>query len=457
MKGKIALRLIPVLCVTLLGSAIRTAETTGSILGGNPDRAAGPVLPVPGHEDSPQQKWFREARFGMFIHWGVYSVLGDGEWVMNERKMTVSEYEKLPPEFNPTKFDPAEWVAIAKAAGVKYITITSKHHDGFAMFRTKQSDWNIVDRTPYKKDPLKMLADECHRQGLKLFFYHSQLDWHHPDYSPLGETGHTAGRPPGGDWSKYVGFLDSQLTELLTHYGPVGGIWFDGWWDKPNADWRLDRTYALIHRLQPTALIGGNHHRKPFPGEDFQMFEKDLPGQKTAEFNKDTEVSALPLETCDTINNSWGYNKNDKNFKSTRELIHYLVRAAGYDANFLLNVGPMPNGKIQPEFVERLKAMGAWLAKNGESIYGTRGGPISPRSWGVTTQKGNKIYVHILDWQDPALLLPRLDNQIESAHLFETGETVEVVKADYGTVLKLPTSASEAVDNIVVLETRGNL
>jgi alpha-L-fucosidase len=415
--------------------------------------APSPRVPAPPAE-TPQQQWFRDAKFGMFIHWGVYSVLGDGEWVMNEKKIPVSEYEKLPARFNPTEFNAAEWVALAKAAGVRYITITSKHHDGFAMFATRQSDWNIVDRTPYKKDPIKMLADECHKQGIKLFFYYSQLDWHNPDYYPLGRTGHTAGRPAGGDWYKYLDYMDAQLTELLTNYGPIGGIWFDGWWDKPQADWRLEKTYALIHRLQPTALIGSNHHQKPFPGEDFQMFEKDLPGHSTQEFNKESEIGSLPLETCDTINNSWGYDKSDHHFKSTTQLIHYLVRAAGYDSNFLLNVGPMPNGKIQPEFVERLRAIGAWLEKNGESIYGTRGGPITPRPWGVTTQKGDNIYVHILDWQDPALLLPRLGKPVVSASMLGTGDKVEVVEASYGTVLELPASAKDPVDNIVVLKMR---
>jgi alpha-L-fucosidase len=405
-------------------------------------------------QETPQQKWFRDAKFGMFIHWGVYSVLGDGEWVMNNRGMPISEYEKLPPKFNPTEYDPVAWVALAKAAGMKYITITSKHHDGFAMFATKQSDWNIVDRTPYKKDVLKMLADECHKQGIKLFFYYSQLDWHNPDYFPRGHTGKTAGRPESGDWYKYLDYMDAQLTELLTNYGPIGGIWFDGWWDKPEADWRLQKTYNLIHRLQPTALIGSNHHQKPFPGEDFQMFEKDLPGHSTQDFNKESEIGALPLETCDTINNAWGYNKNDKHFKSPTDLIHYLVRAAGYDSNFLLNIGPMPTGEIQPEFVERLKAMGKWMEKNGESIYGTRGGPIAPRPWGVTTQKGATIYVHILDWQDPALLLPKLDKQITGATMLGTGDKVEVVAADYGTVLRLPASAKDPVDNIVVLKTK---
>src|ERR1700682_561006 len=185
---------------------------------------------------SPQQQWFRDAGLGMFIHWGVYSVLGDGEWVMENHKIPITDYEQLPPRFNPTDFNAAEWVRLAKNAGAKYITITSKHHDGFAMFATRQSDWNILTRTPYKKDPLKMLADECHRQGLKLFFYYSQLDWHHPDYFPRGHTAWDNGRPDHGDWNSYLdNYMDGQLRELLTNYGPIGGIWFDGMWDKPDA------------------------------------------------------------------------------------------------------------------------------------------------------------------------------------------------------------------------------
>src|SRR5579863_4581593 len=407
----------------------------------------------PSEANRKAREWFQNARFGMFIHWGVYSVLGDGEWVMENHKMPISEYEKLPPQFNPTEFNAAEWVALAKSAGAKYITITSKHHDGFAMFASKQSDWNIVDRTPYKKDPLKMLADECHKQGIKLFFYHSQLDWHNPDYFPLGRTGHSAGRPPGGDFNRYLEFMDAQLTELLTNYGDVAGIWFDGMWDKPDADWQLQQTYALIHRLQPTALIGSNHHHKPNPGEDFQMFEKDLPGQKTASFNKDSEVGSLPLETCDTISGAWGYNKNDIRYKSVPDLVHYLARAAGNNANFLLNVGPMPSGKIQPEFVERLHAMGEWLSKNGESIYGTRGGPIAPQPWGVTTQKGNKVYVHLLSANTGALVLPKMDKQIQRAYLLQTGEKLDARPIDRGTLFILPPSVNASMDIIIVLET----
>ena len=397
------------------------------------------------------RKWFQDAKFGLFIHWGVYSVLGEGEWVMNEKRIPISEYENLPPQFNPTEFNPAEWVALAKAAGMKYITITSKHHDGFGMFDSKVSDYDIVDRTPYKKDVLKMLAEECKKQGIKLFFYHSHLDWHHPDYFPLGRTGHYSGRAAQGDWYKYLDYMDDELRELCSNYGEIGGIWFDGWWDKPDADWRLDKTYKLIHELQPQALVGNNHHRKPFAGEDFQMFEKDLPGGKTAEFNKD-EVGDLPLETCETINKSWGYNKNDKSFKSERELLHYLIRAAGHNANCLLNIGPLPTGTIQPEFVTQLKAMGQWISKNGDSIYGTRGGPIAPRPWGVTTHKGNKVYLHILDWQDTQLPIPPLRGIIRSAKFMKTGRKADLIDTGYGLVLLIPEGAIDPIDTIVVLE-----
>jgi alpha-L-fucosidase len=399
------------------------------------------------------RRWFQDAKFGMFIHWGVYSVLEDGEWVMQNRKISISDYEKLPSQFNPEKFNAAEWVALAKSAGMKYITITSKHHDGFAMFDSQVSDWTIVKRTPWKKDPLKMLADECHKQGIHLSFYYSQLDWHNPDYYPRGRTGESAGRPDTGNWEKYLEYQDAQLRELLTNYGEISGIWFDGWWDKPNADWHLDRTYKLIHSLQPQALIGNNHHQAPNPGEDIQMFEKDLPGRNTTGFNAGEKIGGLPLETAETINTAWGYNFTDDRFKSARELIQYLVRAAGSNANFLLNIGPRPDGTVQPEFVERLHQMGEWLAQYGDSIYGTRGGPIAPHPWGVSTQKQNRVFVHVLDWPDPMLLLPPLGDQVTAAYALKDHAKVEVTKTDHALLLKLPPRTPTDFDTVVVLET----
>jgi len=414
--------------------------------------AAGQNAYIPTPENLKAREWFQDAKFGMFIHWGVYSILGDGEWVMNNQRIDKQSYQKLPAFFNPIGYNPAEWVALAKAAGMKYITLTSKHHDGFAMWDSKLTDWDIVDRTPYGKDIIRMLADECRKQGIKLFFYHSQLDWYQEDYFPRGNTGSTAGRPEKGDWYKYLDYMDGQLTELLTNYGDIGGIWFDGHWDKKDADWRLDRTYGLIHKLQPACLVGSNHHLATFPGEDFQMFEKDLPGQKTTGFNPDQKMGELPYETCETMNNSWGFNLQDKNYKSTKNLIQYLVKAAGLNSNFLLNVGPMPDGRIQPEFTNTLKELGSWMDKNGETVYGTRGGPVSPRAWGVTTQKGNKVFVHLLNPEDTNLLIPDFGKKVKNITFYGTGAKLKFKQDAFGIAISVPEGSLDEIDTILVIE-----
>jgi alpha-L-fucosidase len=410
-----------------------------------------------GHQPAPEnlsaRQWFRDARFGLFIHWGVYAVRGEGEWLMQDKRMTVAEYERdLPPAFDPLRFDAAAWVALAKRAGMKYITITSKHHDGFAMWDSRASDYNVAKRTPYGKDVLRALAEECRKQDVRLFFYYSQLDWHHPDYFPRGRTGRFAGRDDAGDWNRYLDYMDGQLRELLTGYGALGGIWFDGWWDKPEADWRLERTYGLIHELQPAALVGSNHHRRPFAGEDFQMFEKDLPGERTSGFNAQSEPGSLPFEMCETINRSWGYNKTDTGYKSARQLVQLLVRAAGHDSNLLLNVGPRPDGEIQPEFVERLREVGAWLQRNGTTIYGTRGGPIAPRRWGVTTRRGDTVYLHILDWQDPLLALPSPGRRVKSVRYLSNAKPIRWRAERDGLLLHLDPAGFDPIDTIVVLD-----
>jgi len=408
----------------------------------------------PSAENLQARREFQDMKFGMFIHWGVYSVLGDGEWVFHNRKLKVDEYNRLPMFFDPEKFDAHAWVSLAKSAGMKYITITSRHHDGFAMFDSKISDWNIVQRTPYKKDPLKMLADECHRQGIKLFFYYSQLDWHNADYYPRGGTSWDNGRPDHGDWDAYLDhYMDGQLTELLTNYGPVGGIWFDGMWDKPNADWHLDKTYALIHKLQPAALIIPNHHQTPRPGEDVQTFERDLPGQNTAGFNTNYVSSQLPLESSDTLNENWGFNIGDSKYKSAAELERRLVRAAGNNSNLLMNIGPYPNGEIDPQFVSGLHEVGEWMSKYGDSIYNTRGGPIPPADWGVTTQKENKIYVHILNWNASLLALAPLTRKITSAHTLIENSPVEFTQNSDGVILKLPSPKEAEPDRVILLTT----
>ncbi len=311
-----------------------------------------------------------------------------------------------------------------------------------------------LDRTPYGKDVLKMLKEECDKQGIKLFFYHSQFDWHNPDYFPRGRTGQDyTGRPESGNWNKYIDYMNTQLSELLTNYGEIGGIWFDGMWDKPNANWRLDETYSLIHKLQPGALIGSNHHISPIQGEDFQMFERDLPGENSMGFNQTGTISELPLEMCETMNGSWGFNLKDQNYKSSKQLIQTMVKAAGFGANFLLNTGPMPNGKIQPENIDTLMVMGKWLDKYGETIYGSRKGPVRPQDWGATTLgKDGKIYVHLLEMKDENLLIPALPAKIKSAVYFDGGEKVTFKETEFGIFLNVPKEKQNSVDTILVVD-----
>jgi len=410
---------------------------------------------LPSKENLDNREWFQDAKFGLFVHWGVYSILGGAgemgiaEWVMERKAIPVKQYEMLPEFFNPSQFDPEEWVSMVKNAGMKYITITSKHHDGFAMYDSEISDYNIVDATPYGKDVLKMLKDECDRQGIKLFFYYSQLDWHHPDYFPRGRTGNKTGRPESGDWDTYIDYMNTQLSELLSNYGEVGGIWFDGMWDKWSAPWQLEKTYEIIHKHQPGTLIGSNHHKMPFPGEDFQMFERDLPGQNTIGFNQ-TGISDLPLEMCETMNGSWGFNLIDTAFKSTEYLLHLLIKAAGKNANMLLNTGPMPNGKIQPANVQTLKEMGEWLKKYGETIYGTRGGPVEG-DWGSTTVKENKIFIHVLDNEMRELSIPLQGRIPAGLSTFDQGSKVKYKRSGDYLVFPVP-EHEKMLDYILVLE-----
>jgi alpha-L-fucosidase len=412
-------------------------------------RAQGPYTPAP--ENLAARQWFQDAKFGMFIHWGISSLLMNGEWVMQNRHIRIAEYERIAPYFNPTRFDADAWVSLARAAGMRYITLITKHHDGFALFDSRVSDWDVMDRTPFHRDIVREMADACRRQGLKLFVYYSQLDWHHPDYWPRGQTGQFADRPDSGTWSRYLDYMDAQLRELFTNYGPLGGVWFDGMWDRPDADWRQGRTYRMIHELQPAALIIPNHHQAPLPGEDVQTFEKDLPGANTAGFNTTVVTTALPLETSETMNDSWGFNLTDHDYKSVVQLVRELVGAAGRNANFLLNIGPMPDGSIQPEFQERLRAIGAWMERYGRSIYGTRGGPLPPRAWGVTTQKADTVFVHVLDWPDPELALPALPRRVRTARSLD-GTPVPMRETASGFVLRLPPADSGTTDRIVALE-----
>lgn len=389
------------------------------------------IIYKPSPENLANREWFQQARFGMFIHWGVSSTLGNGEWVMNNRNIKVNDYTRLSNAFYPHDFNAAQWVATAKNAGMEYITLITRHHDGFSMWDTKQSDWKITN-TPYGKDIVKQIADECQKQGVKLFFYYSLLDWYRSDYQyETGKTGKGTGRTEKSNWPSYINFMKAQLTELLTQYGPVAGIWFDGHWDQldndhdktlqSKVDWKYDEIYGLIHKLQPGAMIGNNHHLMPLPGEDFQMFEKDLPGANTTGFGG-AAVSSLPLETCETINGAWGYNITDLNYKSTTNLIQYLVKSAGFGSNFLLNIGPMPDGTIQPEFKSRLNEMGDWIKKYGSTIKGTTAGFVRPNDEMAITRKGNTVYLHLFKMKESlALVIPAV---VSSIKVFGTNQEI---------------------------------
>ncbi len=432
---KLSLRLLPVLLLLALLHALPLQAQQGNI--------------NPANRNSREA--FRDMRFGLFIHWGVYSLLGDGEWVMHNKKIPYNVYSRLPDAFYPHSFNAKAWVKMAKDAGMKYITITARHHDGFSMFSTHATDYSIMF-TPLHYDPLAELAQACKQQGIKLFFYYSLLDWGRADYafgSPIVD-----GKPQQGDWDHYIAFMKAQLTELLTDYPDVAGIWFDGEWERPDVNWHFDEIYDLIHKLKPDALIGNNHHHAPRPGEDFQMFERDLPGENTAGFSANAKVSAaLPLETCETMNGSWGFNIADQHFKTVRQVIQMLVNAAGRNANLLLNVGPMANGVIQPEFSDTLQLAGKWMAQYGKTIYGTRQGFLPPQTWGVSTAKGDHQYIHIL--QNPGvnpLFLPNIPGKIRSASIYGTQLPVKFRPSDKGVLLYLDGFGATNYDNIIDLD-----
>lgn len=395
-------------------------------------------------------------------------MLAQGEWCMTDQNINYKEYSKLPSGFYPIKFDAAKWVASIKASGAKYICITTRHHDGFSMFNSKTTDYNIVDATPFGRDILKELADECEKQGIKLHLYYSIIDWYRDDYT-VGRTGLGTGRPGNNDWDSYFNFMCQQLTELLTNYGNIGAIWLDGHWDQdenPDFDWQYDKMYPLIHRLQPSCLIGNNHHVDPFDGEDIQIFERDIPGENTAGWHQGG-VSSLPLETCQTMNGMWGYKIKDQDYKSTSELIKYLVATAGRNANLLLNVGPQPNGELPAEAVIKLKEMGDWLGQYGETIYGTRSDIVKPQGWGVVTNKDKKLWLHVmpenlnekyctyLSENECRIYVPYSGAKVKAVTQFKDGSKLDYKQYDEGIFVTIPVeNIGDDFDYVVEVELR---
>ncbi len=420
-----------------------------------------------------RMQWWREARFGMFIHWGVYSVPagtyngkqipGIGEWIMNRGKIPVAEYKAYAKQFNPVRYNPDAWVRLAKEAGMKYIVITSKHHDGFALFDSKATDWDVVDATPYGKDLLKPLAEACKKHGIKLGFYYSQAqDWCHPGGAASGGHWDPA---QDGDMNEYIQKIAApQVKEILTHYGDLAVLW----WDTPtnmNKE-RADMLQPLI-TLRP-GIITNNRLGAGYKG-DFTTPEQHIPA---------TGLD-YDWETCMTMNDTWGFKSYDQNWKSTKTLIQNLADIASKGGNYLLNVGPTSLGEIPQPSVERLREIGKWMKVNSESIYDTTASPFAKLTWGRCTKKeldnGAILYLHVFDWPaDGTLIVPGLKNKVKQAyllagrktktnpvsavlHLFAGSRDLKTETVSDGVKVCLPKKPLDAIDTVVVLKVEGKL
>jgi alpha-L-fucosidase len=412
--------------------------------------------------------WYRNAKFGMFIHWGPYSLASvEASWPIMRPKsggISEAEYRALPQRFNPTKFDPQSFVDLARTAGQQYMVFTTKHHDGFCMFDSAYTEHKIT-RTPYGKDIVAQLATAAKRSGMPLGFYYSPPDLYHPgfrDTSKLAKE-NWDGEPERPEWPLYLDYMELQLTELLTNYGPAAVIWFDGL--NYQKKYSGARFLDLIHKLQPGTLA---NDRIGVPGDyqtPEQFIPKAIPTRDVVITGVDPSVDkklkpTIPRpedfqlwETCMTINDTWAYNMRDVNYKSTQLLIRSLVEVASRGGNFLLNVGPQPNGLIQPEFQQRLRAIGDWLAVNGDSIYGTTYGPLQGINNLRTTAKENTIFVHVFDWPTSPLELNGVDPKILSAHLLATGQPLKFMQTENRLRVDLPPQEPDANVSVIALRT----
>ncbi|MFA9452457.1 MAG: alpha-L-fucosidase [Candidatus Aminicenantaceae bacterium] len=404
--------------------------------------------------------WWREARFGLFIHWGLYAVPAGqwkdethhAEWILTTAQIPVAEYEKFAPQFNPVQFDAAAWVRMAKDAGMRYIVITSKHHDGFSLFDSQVSDYDVIDATPFGRDILRELEEECLKQGIRLCFYHSIMDWHHPDYLP--RRGWEERSAEGADFDRYVDYMKGQVKEIVTNYSDIGVLWFDGEWERTWTPERGRNLYDFVRSLDSDIIIN-NRVGKGRAG----MAGTFDPATASGDFGTpEQEIPAMGLgydwETCMTMNDHWGYNKNDANWKSSERLIRMLVDIASKGGNFLLNVGPTAEGLFPRESIDRLADMGRWMQTNGESIYGTSASLFESLPWGRSTTKSRTLYLHVFDWPaDGRLEVPGLLSRSDKAYLLTDDKTELEVSYQPGSALvSLPASAPDAVASVVVLE-----
>ncbi len=418
--------------------------------------------------DDQRLAWWREARFGLFIHWGLYAIpagqwrdaTDHAEWIRDTAQIPIEEYDRLVAQFDPVKFDAGEWARMAAAAGMRYVVITSKHHDGFCLFDSAHTDFDAMS-TPFGRDIMKEVADAFRARNLRVCWYHSIMDWHHPDYLPRRGWEQAARPAEGADMARYVRHLQAQVQELLTKYGPIGVMWFDGEWESTwTHEWGAE-LYQLCRRLQPGVIVNnrvdvgrggmaGLTKAGEFVG-DFGTPEQEVPP---------SGLPGVDWESCITMNDHWGYNAHDENWKTPRALIRLLVDVASKGGNLLLNVGPRADGTFPPACVERLAAIGRWMKVNGEAIHGTTQGPFGALPWGRCTAKRSGdttvLYLHVFDWpRDRVLVLPGLGSEPVRAWLLAGGAALDVTRADADVRIALPPRGTDVDCSVIGVEVRG--
>jgi alpha-L-fucosidase len=413
--------------------------------------------------------WWREARLGLFIHWGLYAVPAGswngktdyGEWIRHNAEIPLHVYDQFLQRFNPVQFNADQWVTMAKEAGMKYIVITSKHHDGFCLFDSKYTDFDVMS-TPFQRDILKELAEACRRQGMKMCWYHSIMDWHHPDYLPRREWEKDRSAA-NADFDRYVQHMKKQLQELVGQYGDIGVLWFDGEWESTWNSKRGDDLYQYVRSLQPSIIINNRvgasrsgmegMNKDGQPSGDFGTPEQQIPA---------TGLPGVDWETCMTMNDHWGFNQKDQNWKSSSQLIRMLTDIASKGGNYLLNVGPTAEGLFPAASVERLQAIGKWMKVNGESIYGTQASPFMKLKWGRCTRKEigahDRLYLHVFEWpQDGRLVVPGLFNSVDKAYLLADPRraALPTEREEDAVVVRVPVLAPDSINSVLVLELNG--
>lgn len=401
------------------------------------------MLPCDGYKPEDwniaARKQFADRRFGVFIHWGLYANYAQGEWYLQRGGLDEADYSRMMYGFCPSKFDAKEWVRIMKGSGARYITITSRHHDGFSLWPTKVDDGYNIANTPFRRDILGELAQACRLEGIQLNFYYSLMDWHRVDYPAGFCTIKVPGPCRKPDYAAYKRFMLAQIGELIDSYNP-GVIWFDGEWEHAREidgkftrthDWELDSIYDFIHARK--TLIANNNHQPIRAKEDIQLFERDLPGENTEGFSKGQPISFdRPVEQCDVIQkNVWGYKIGEKSFRTAPEVVAMVVRAAAKDSNLLMNIGPDGSGQFPARAVSVMRDVGKWFKVNGESVYGTRAGGISQGKSIVSTRKEDVLYLHFLDGQTNSIALT-IKGRVASATMLDGGGAVKISLMDDG-------------------------